>query len=66
MLAIRGRNMKTVYRILVVLLIIGIVGLGVTAIIKSQSAIRDSDSIIKEADEFLRWCDTHRKETKWY
>lgn len=58
--------MKIMYRILITLLVIGIVGLGITAIVKSQKAVRESDCIIREADEFLRWCDTHRKETKWY
>lgn len=53
--------LKVLQRIFLVLLAAGIIGLGITAIVKSQTAIREADAAIAQADEFLRWCYQHNK-----
>lgn len=46
--------LKVLHRVLLVLLLLCIVGVGISAIIKSEKAIYNSDRVIAEADEFLR------------
>ena len=45
--------MKIIYRVLVILLVAALVGIGVTGIIKSQECIRRSEAAIASADAFL-------------
>ena len=50
--------LKFLHRMLLVLLIASIVGMGVTAIVRSQQALERGDRVLREADEFLRrWRD---------
>lgn len=51
--------LNVLQRIFLVLLAAGIIGLGITAIVKSQQAIMEADRTIAEADEFLKWCYQH-------
>jgi len=45
--------MKIIRTTLLILLIMAIVGMGVTCIIRSQESIRRSDAAIASADEFI-------------
>jgi len=45
--------MKIIYRVLVILLVAALVGIGVTGIIKSQECLHRSEAAIASADEFL-------------
>lgn len=51
--------MKIFQRVLLALLVIAILGMGITAIVKSHQAINETDQTLKNIDEFIYWVDHH-------